>query len=95
MRYKETEKAVFLKRPNRFIAEVEIQGKRETVHVKNTGRCAELLKAGATVYVQKSDKEERKTASDSGNRSNPGKKRKSQQEDKVRSHLCKQTGEAD
>ena len=38
MRYKETEKAVFLKRPNRFIAEVEIQGKRETVHVKNTGR---------------------------------------------------------
>lgn len=40
---------------------MELNGEEELVHVKNTGRCAELLKAGATVYVQKSDKEERKT----------------------------------
>ena len=53
MKYKETEKAVFLKRPNRFIAEVEIQGKRETVHVKNTGRCKELLIPGTEVILEK------------------------------------------
>ena len=50
-----------MERPNRFIAYVEILGKKETVHVKNTGRCAELLVPGATVYVQKSDNPERKT----------------------------------
>lgn len=55
MRYKETEKAVFLKRPNRFIAEVEIQGKRETVHVKNTGRCKELLIPGTEVILEKAE----------------------------------------
>lgn len=54
----------FIERPNRFIAYVEIEGKPETVHVKNTGRCAELLIPGVTVYVQKSDNPERKTAWD-------------------------------
>lgn len=64
MRYKETEKAVFLKRPNRFIAEVEIQGKREIVHVKNTGRCKELLIPGAEVILEKSGNPNRKTKYD-------------------------------
>lgn len=64
MRYKETEKAVFLKRPNRFIAEVEIQGKRETVHVKNTGRCKELLIPGTEVILEKSGNPNRKTRYD-------------------------------
>ena len=61
MKYDRIEKGRFLERPNRFIAYVEIAGKRETVHVKNTGRCAELLVPGATVYVQKSNQPERKT----------------------------------
>lgn len=64
MRYKETEKAVFLKRPNRFVAEVEIQGKRENVHVKNTGRCKELLIPGAEVILEKSGNPNRKTKYD-------------------------------
>ena len=61
MKYERIEKGYFLERPNRFTAEVEIQGKKEIVHVKNTGRCAELLVPGATVYVQRSDNPERKT----------------------------------
>lgn len=61
MKYERIEMGRFLERPNRFIARVEILGKRETVHVKNTGRCAELLVPGATVYVQKSDNPKRKT----------------------------------
>ena len=61
MKYDRIEKGRFLERPNRFIACVEILGKKETVHVKNTGRCAELLVPGATVYVQKTDNPERKT----------------------------------
>ena len=61
MKYERIEKGRFLERPNRFIAYVEILGKTETVHVKNTGRCAELLVPGATVYVQKTDNPERKT----------------------------------
>ena len=61
MIYKGIEKGRFLERPNRFIAYVEILGKKETVHVKNTGRCKELLTPGATVYLQKSDNPERKT----------------------------------
>lgn len=51
----------FLERPNRFIAYVEIEGRKETVHVKNTGRCAELLQTGARVYLQESDNPDRKT----------------------------------
>ena len=46
----------FLARPNRFIARVEINGKEETVHVKNTGRCRELLQPGAEVWCQESSK---------------------------------------
>ena len=61
MKYERIETGRFLERPNRFIAYVEILGKTEIVHVKNTGRCAELLVPGATVYVQKSDNQERKT----------------------------------
>ncbi len=61
MRYERMVEGRFLERPNRFIAYAEINGKKETVHVKNTGRCKELLVPGATVYLQKSDNPERKT----------------------------------
>lgn len=61
MKYERIETGRFLERPNRFIAYVEILGNREMVHVKNTGRCAELLVPGATVYVQRTDNPERKT----------------------------------
>ncbi len=61
MRYERIYEGRFLDRPNRFIAHVEIGGSRETVHVKNTGRCAELLVPGAQVYVQKADNPKRKT----------------------------------
>lgn len=54
----------FLDRPNRFIAHVEIDGVVETVHVKNTGRCRELLLPGAQVMLQHSDNPNRKTAYD-------------------------------
>ena len=50
-----------MERPNRFIAYAELNGKKETIHVKNTGRCAELLRPGAAIYVQESDNPERKT----------------------------------
>ena len=52
---------VFLARPNRFIAKIEIGGHVETVHVKNTGRCRELLPAGAQVWCQESSNPNRKT----------------------------------
>ncbi len=61
MKYERIEIGRFLERPNRFIAYVEIKGKKETVHVKNTGRCAELLTPGATVYLQRTDNLDRKT----------------------------------
>ena len=61
MKYERIEKAVFLERENRFVAYVELEGKRETVHVKNTGRCEELLIPGAEVYLQKSENEKRAT----------------------------------
>ena len=51
MRYTAVRPARFLSRPNRFIAQVELDGQEETVHVKNTGRCRELLIPGTTVYV--------------------------------------------
>ncbi len=53
-----------MERPNRFIAYVEIAGKRETVHVKNTGRCRELLTEGATVYLEENRDPHRKTGYD-------------------------------
>ena len=61
MRYERIEKAVFLERPNRFIAYTELNGRKQTVHVKNTGRCAELLVPGASVYIQRSANPDRKT----------------------------------
>ena len=64
MRYSKIVKGVFKSRPNRFIARVEIDGSIETVHVKNTGRCRELLIDGATVYLSVSDNPERKTKYD-------------------------------
>lgn len=64
MKYENITEGVFLERPNRFIAYVEIAGKKETVHVKNTGRCKELLIPRAQVYLQKSNNPERKTAWD-------------------------------
>ena len=57
--------ATFLSRPNRFIAQVRLDdGTEETVHVKNTGRCMELLIPGCTVYLEKSDNPNRKTLYD-------------------------------
>lgn len=64
MRYEKMEPAVFLERPNRFVAYVEQAGRREICHVKNTGRCRELLVPGAELYVQRSDNPARKTALD-------------------------------
>lgn len=64
MIYENTVKGKFLSRPNRFIAKVLIDGKPETVHVKNTGRCKELLIEGVSVILQKSDNPSRKTAYD-------------------------------
>ena len=55
---------IFLSRPNRFIAYVEIDGRTEIVHVKNTGRCRELLPPGARVWCQRSDNPARKTKYD-------------------------------
>ena len=54
----------FVKRPNRFIAHVEIQGTEEICHVKNTGRCRELLQPGAQVWCQRSSNPNRKTKFD-------------------------------
>ena len=61
MRYENIKKGVFVDRPNRFIAHVEIDGRRETVHVKNTGRCKELLRAGTSVYAEECGNPGRKT----------------------------------
>ncbi|MBQ5312747.1 MAG: DNA/RNA nuclease SfsA [Oscillospiraceae bacterium] len=64
MIYKNIQKARFLSRPNRFIAHIDIDGKTEVCHVKNTGRCKELLTENATVFVQESDNPNRKTKYD-------------------------------
>lgn len=64
MKYRETADGRFIDRPNRFIAHVEIDGREETVHVKNTGRCRELLTAGAPVRLEVSDNPKRKTKYD-------------------------------
>lgn len=52
MKYKKIVSGIFLSRPNRFISHVEIEGKEEIVHVKNTGRCKELLIPGTKVYLE-------------------------------------------
>ncbi|MCD8198828.1 MAG: DNA/RNA nuclease SfsA [Phascolarctobacterium sp.] len=61
MEYKNIKQGYFFSRPNRFIAHVEIDGREEICHVKNTGRCQELLTAGVLVYLEKSDNPKRKT----------------------------------
>lgn len=64
MKYGFVADAVFLQRPNRFIAQVLLNGQEETVHVKNTGRCKELLVPGAKVYLEKGQNPARKTGWD-------------------------------
>lgn len=64
MRYENTVQGKFHSRPNRFIAHVWLDGRLETVHVKNTGRCRELLLPDAPVILQKSDNPARKTKYD-------------------------------
>lgn len=67
MRYKNITSGIFLSRPNRFIAKVKIESQgieEEIVHVKNTGRCKELLIPGCKVFLEKSDNPLRKTRYD-------------------------------
>lgn len=64
MKYTNIVKGIFESRPNRFIARVNVDGKLETVHVKNTGRCKELLVTNAEVLLEKSDNPNRKTKYD-------------------------------
>lgn len=64
MIYENIRPGIFRERPNRFIAHVEIDGQLETVHVKNTGRCRELLVPGAEVFCQHFDSTARKTQYD-------------------------------
>ena len=64
MQYTNVMVGKFIARPNRFIAHVEIAGREEIVHVKNTGRCKELLLPGVTVYVQHFPEGKRKTKYD-------------------------------
>ncbi len=64
MRYGDIVAAEFIERPNRFIAYVNLYGERTKVHVKNTGRCGELLRDHAKVYLEKNDSESRSTAYD-------------------------------
>ena len=64
MQYANIRPAVFLSRPNRFIAKVELDGREETVHVKNTGRCRELLVPGRTVWLEEGSNPNRKTKYD-------------------------------
>ncbi len=59
--YKNIIKAEFISRPNRFIANIKIGGKEHICHVKNTGRCSELLLPGAEIYVQQHNNPKRKT----------------------------------
>ncbi len=64
MKYNNIRAAKFISRPNRFIANIEIDGVREICHVKNTGRCRELLTESADIYVQEFDNSNRKTKYD-------------------------------
>ena len=64
MKYRNIVSGKFIERPNRFIARVEVNGVAENVHVKNTGRCGELLLPNAEVWLEHSDKAERKTKYD-------------------------------
>jgi sugar fermentation stimulation protein A len=62
--YRNIKQAIFIDRPNRFIANIEVDGRIEVSHVKNTGRCRELLIPGIPVYVQEFDGTARKTRYD-------------------------------
>lgn len=64
MRYEEVKRGIFQSRPNRFIAQVELEGRIETAHVKNTGRCRELLLPNASVYLARGTNPNRRTAWD-------------------------------
>ena len=64
MKYEKIVQGVFIERPNRFVAKVEIDSRVETAHVKNTGRCRELLPPGATVYLSDEEGKARKTRYD-------------------------------
>ena len=64
MQYPNIFPAKFISRPNRFIAHVEVDGREEIVHVKNTGRCKELLIPGCTVFLTSPDSPGRKTKYD-------------------------------
>ena len=64
MQYRRIRKGYFLSRPNRFLAHVELEGQTVICHVKNTGRCRELLTEGAVVYLEESDNPNRKTQYD-------------------------------
>ena len=64
MRYENMVPGIFLARPNRFIAHVQMDGQTEICHVKNTGRCRELLPQGAQVWCQQFDSPKRKTKFD-------------------------------
>ena len=64
MKYSNIVSGIFISRPNRFIANVNIDGTQYTVHVKNTGRCKELLVPGCIVFLEKSDNPNRKTLYD-------------------------------
>ena len=64
MTYKNVKKGEFIVRENRFVGKVLIDGKEEICHIKNTGRCKELLKKGAAVYLTESENSSRKTKYD-------------------------------
>ena len=64
MQYQKIRPAIFFSRPNRFVAQVELEGEQVTCHVKNTGRCRELLVPGARVYLAEGDNPARKTRFD-------------------------------
>ena len=64
MQYQRIKQGIFRARPNRFVAHVEVDGNMEICHVKNTGRCRELLVPGTTVYLEESDNPARKTRYD-------------------------------
>ena len=64
MQYDNVRSAIFLRRMNRFSAQVVLDGQTETVHVKNTGRCGELLLPGCEVWLSRAQNPQRKTAYD-------------------------------
>ena len=64
MRYSSIHRSIFISRPNRFIAECELDGEKVIAHVKNTGRCRELLIPGCTVYLDEPIGKDRKTKYD-------------------------------